>query len=500
MKQRWLSWMGLAGLAAMMVGAKPVLAAPMNGSGIPNPAYNLPVTGQNACPYGTALSTCRAIILQSMNHANWEEGAQALHLPPNYSQLSASERLFVLTNLVRLSFGKPPIAGLNAAANAAAQVGAKTNTDPVLPAHATLDGAPVVAWGGDWAGGFATLEAAMVGWVYDDGPGSDNLDCQPGHMSGCWGHRDDILLNWPAGDLVAGAAAVTVHGRSSVTLLPVVTSAPVPLTFTWQHELKTYPSGASPVTPFPSTSPRAAYLGRTAGWTSRAYWVNHGTRYPLPTSVVQGALMGGALPLVTWPHSPALPVGVPAVVPYPNGTFLRVQHHRAIYWINHGVLHHVTSLAAFHAAGGHLWQVRAFPRLPASWPIGAPESVMQPHFAQGALVRFGATPAVYVYEQGMLRHIANPTVFHENGWSWGAVQERPVAAQDGTVHGPAITGLVPDAMATGSVVRVQGQRTLNVVVHGTFRPVSSALLKRLGGSLSSIRTVPHPLPMGHPLG
>ena len=29
--------------------------------------------------------------------------------------------------------------------------------------------------------------------MYDDGPGSGNLVCVPANMTGCWGHRDNIL-------------------------------------------------------------------------------------------------------------------------------------------------------------------------------------------------------------------------------------------------------------------------------------------------------------------
>lgn len=509
MKRRFLSLIGVAGMTAAMVFSVPAMAATMNFSGIPNPAYNVRNTFYTFCSqHGMESTACRTAIVNTINQANRAEGAQAIHLPPDYGRLPATERLFVLLNLERLAFHRTPFAGLNADANAVATIGAQRNTDPFLANRISLGaGTLSLGWGADWAT-YPTPLTSMFMWVYDDGPGSTNIDCQPGHMTGCWDHRDNILMPWsmgsgtliPSRNLVAGAADVPVNGHRSITLLQVGTSGPAPLTFTWSQVLRSYSAGQFPVTPFSSAPPRSAYFGRAAGQTGASYWVNYGVRYALPAALVQSTLKGAAASVVTWSKPPMLPVGVPAMVPYPNGTFLRVRNHRAIYWVNHGVLHHVTSLPAFYAAGGHLSDVTAVTSLPASWPLGAPQSATTPSYAQGSLVRFGATPAVYVYDHGVLRHIANPTVLRENGWSWSAVQERPIADQDRTVRGPAVTGLDLNAIATGSLVRVQGHNGLNLVVHGTLRPVSPSLIQQMGGSLAFVQTLPHTIPVGRALG
>ena len=52
----------------------------------------------------------------------------------------------------------------------------------------------------------SALEADFV-WMYDDGPGSANVDCTSSDPSGCWGHRHDIL--WQFSPPVAMGAGVS---------------------------------------------------------------------------------------------------------------------------------------------------------------------------------------------------------------------------------------------------------------------------------------------------
>jgi hypothetical protein len=66
-----------------------------------------------------------------------------------------------------------------------------------------------MAYASNWAGGYVNVVQAYEGWMYDDGPGSGNVDCTSGDPSGCWGHRHDILWEFdPTGGQTAmGAAA-----------------------------------------------------------------------------------------------------------------------------------------------------------------------------------------------------------------------------------------------------------------------------------------------------
>ena len=63
--------------------------------------------------------------------------------------------------------------------------------------------------------------------MYDDGLGSGNLVCTRSNMTGCWGHRDNILGNYGPYP-VMGAAVAAWHGLLSMTEL-FVPSATGPL-------------------------------------------------------------------------------------------------------------------------------------------------------------------------------------------------------------------------------------------------------------------------------
>lgn len=115
------------------------------------------------------------------------------------------------------------VLGLNARLDAAACTGARRDADP------TPYGRGWRAYASNWAGGMASPLFAYYGWMYDDGLNADgsssNIDCSSAHRSGCWGHRDNVLLAYPArtqavlGVGFAGRTSrgPTAGGSSSVT-------------------------------------------------------------------------------------------------------------------------------------------------------------------------------------------------------------------------------------------------------------------------------------------
>ncbi|HUY24713.1 MAG TPA: hypothetical protein VMV09_05335, partial [Candidatus Saccharimonadales bacterium] len=84
-------------------------------------------------------------------------------------------------------------------------------------------------------------------WMYNDGPGSFNIDCPSASSPGCWIHRDDILLNSSSGEMVAppgytwtgGTACTPLSGINfldACTLLWVlVPSSSATYVFTWSQ-------------------------------------------------------------------------------------------------------------------------------------------------------------------------------------------------------------------------------------------------------------------------
>ncbi len=167
-----------------------------------------------ACTVG-ASQVCQEAALAAIDQARATEGVGPLVLPAGYDQLGQAEQLLVLANLEREARGLPGFLGLSSSLDNLAVAGARADNDPNGPAG--------TQWGSNWAGGEGSALLADFDWMYDDGPGSPNLDCPAPSAPGCWGHRRNILGDYGA-DPSMGAAVTTVGGASSMA--EVFSSAP----------------------------------------------------------------------------------------------------------------------------------------------------------------------------------------------------------------------------------------------------------------------------------
>jgi len=160
-------------------------------------------------------------------------------LPSGFAGLAPAEQLFVLTDIERVDRGLPPVVGMVQELNQDAQNGAADNTDPTP--SSVPPGSSVMDWASNWAEGAGPLGSNYF-WMYDDGPGSGNIDCIASDPSTCWGHRDNELgfnaseVASSPGVLVMGAAEATVASDSPWTsdalLIALVTGSPT-YTYTW---------------------------------------------------------------------------------------------------------------------------------------------------------------------------------------------------------------------------------------------------------------------------
>lgn len=162
------------------------------------------------------------------------EGLAPLPLPSNWAELTDTQRGFVLINLDRIERGQSAILGISTSLDGYAMQGADADTDPD-PSIPSGDG----EWfGSNWYGGTDSTDAVQ-GYLYDDGPGSNNLACSNGATWGCWGHRDNILGNASNPDLAAGLADGP-NGDSTEIFGDQFSD----FTFTWATELAAgYPQG-----------------------------------------------------------------------------------------------------------------------------------------------------------------------------------------------------------------------------------------------------------------
>jgi hypothetical protein len=171
-----------------------VTQAPAAAAGIlppSDPASNINFDVMPQCTqYGDSSAVCLNSILHDINFGLNSEGLPPMVLPNGFPQMGVDEQLLVLANLERGARGLTRFAGLSPTLDTASAQAAAANTDPSPPAGYTF-----TQWGSNYADDVNPLESDFL-WMYDDGMGGTNVDCQVGNTSGCWGHRNNILGPW----------------------------------------------------------------------------------------------------------------------------------------------------------------------------------------------------------------------------------------------------------------------------------------------------------------
>ncbi len=188
----------------------PVAQAQVSRAAITDPPENVPRTAAMALACSNGPQPCQQAVVEAIDQARAAEGIGPLELPPNYSTITTAEQLLVLANLERIDRGLPGFIGLSSRLDALAQSAAAATSDPSGPAGTT--------WGSNWAGGEASALLADYDWMYDDGPGSPNMDCTNTVADGCWDHRRNVLGNYGPRPAM-GAAVTMVKGVTSMTEL-----------------------------------------------------------------------------------------------------------------------------------------------------------------------------------------------------------------------------------------------------------------------------------------
>lgn len=175
-------------------------------------------------------SACTQAALAAIDGGRAAEGLPPMVLPTDWASLTPAEQLFVATNLERTVRGLPPLSGLDPSLDQAAAAGAADGSDPAPPA-----GYPYEIWAANWAGALGNPLEAIDLWMYDDGPGSANVDCPSAGAAGCWGHRDNILVSLPCTSCVMGTAmdATGWEGDPAWAELLVEAQGPATTVFTW---------------------------------------------------------------------------------------------------------------------------------------------------------------------------------------------------------------------------------------------------------------------------
>lgn len=175
-----------------------------------NPAHNIKPPSylfQGSCASDPKSVGCTAKFVQALNAARATMDEPPYQLPYRFGYLSGKERLLVLANQDRTLYNRVELSGLNNALNDSARGGVEHNRDPyfVDVNHNHFKGGAA-----NWAAGSPPMTNSLYAyylWMYDDGPGSGNLDCTKPGDPGCWLHRDGTLGAFgPENKVVLGAA------------------------------------------------------------------------------------------------------------------------------------------------------------------------------------------------------------------------------------------------------------------------------------------------------
>lgn len=192
-----------------------------------NPGFNFAPR-----PSCSGAARCLAQAIRFLDQARAKLGQPPYELPRDFAQLNPARQALVLTDLDRVMYRLRPITGLASNLDQVAVAAVDSGSDP-SPIHISY-----LSMTSNWAGGYANMAFAYGAWMYDDGPGSTNLDCSRLTRSGCWEHRRDILWRFGGnGPLAMGAAARMGPGGMRGFSVLLVEGAPgfrPAYTYTWR--------------------------------------------------------------------------------------------------------------------------------------------------------------------------------------------------------------------------------------------------------------------------
>ena len=200
----------------------------------------------HACQTAPTSAACQTAALADINAARAAEGLGPMQLPADFGSLTVPQQLLVLSNLERVDRGLVAVLGLSGPLDQDALTGAQSDADP-QPTQFNGD-----AWTANWEGGYGSPFEADFVWMYDDGLGSNNIDCTPSMPDGCWGHRHDILWPLDAPAVMGAADAQGGFGASQTELFvggdraTAPGQADAPLAPTWATIAATLPFTVSP--------------------------------------------------------------------------------------------------------------------------------------------------------------------------------------------------------------------------------------------------------------
>lgn len=183
--------------------------------------------------------------------------------------------------------------------------------------------------------------------------------------------------------------------------------------------IPTTKSSATSPTTSQSSYPNGSLL-RVQGH-SAVFYVQNGTLHHIPDAPLFLNLGLSWSQVHTVSSLASETLGSPLVAPFPSGSLIQPAGHRAIYLVIQGVLRHIGSPSVLYQMGYNFSEVQHVASINAHWPVGPALNSAIPYAPSGTLFQQNGQPAVYAVINGHLSHIMSGSVFLAMGYQWSQV-------------------------------------------------------------------------------
>lgn len=155
---------------------------------------------------------------------------------------------------------------------------------------------------------------------------------------------------------------------------------------------------------------------------SAVFYVENGTLHHIPDAPLFLNLGLSWSQVKTVSTLSGYTLGAPLVAPFPSGSLIQPVGHRAIYLVIHGALRHVGSPSVLYQMGYNFGEVQQVASLNANWPVGPALTTAIPYAPSGALYQQSGHASVYTVINGQLSHITSGSVLLAMGYQWSQIQ------------------------------------------------------------------------------
>lgn len=156
--------------------------------------------------------------------------------------------------------------------------------------------------------------------------------------------------------------------------------------------------------------------------TSPVWVVENGTLHHIPSAAMFLSMGFQWSQIQRVSSLSSLSLGLPLVTPYPSGTLLQVAGQPAIYVVMQGVVHHIGSWSTLVNMGLGSQPIVKISQLGSNWPMGPTLNSASAYYPSGTLLHPSGSSKIYMVNQGVLHHIVSGSVFSQMGYQWNQLK------------------------------------------------------------------------------